>query len=827
VHESLEGFRYPIHRSKTVNQVCKHSLALLGWLLMPAGAAFAQIVLPPNAEECVRWAARELESGLSARGIAPAAIDLRVIQTAPKEEIDAQSFAIRVSGSRVTVEAGGAVGAMYGLQELEEQLTESGLGGAWADLARAVRATAQRPFTAVRADNMFIHVYPLQLSDLAFWRSYIDMLARNRFNLLDLHGSYDLQSTSFPNLYPMLVHVPEYPQIGNEGEQAKNLANFRTIIAYAHSRGLKVAFMNYSANDGKGGAEKNAPSITGVPPEKLADYTAKAVAGLIRELPELDMLGFRVGESGQPASFYERAYVKGVRDADRADLRLYTRSWQTTKEQLVPIARAARNGFDIEVKFNGEHLGLPYQAMQGASFGSYSYQGYLDVPADYRIIWQVRANGTHRFWAWENTDFIRRTVRTFSLGAARGFTLEPPIAYFSTNPADYYRSAADISVYTYIWEKNWMWYYAWGRLAYDPGLPEEKLVRAFGRRYGAAGPAIYAALQHASEILPLAYSYRFVGPDQRDFSPETETGNALGKRKTHISALLQFIDNHPMDERSFEGIGAYVDDVLASRTDGRVGPLAVASRLSGEAAAARSSMAEVPALSGPAAGEWRLLKADLESASDLGDYYADRIRGMTHLGYSLKTGSEPEFRAGVKGLADSRAAWAELARTADAIYRPLSNPLRRQLDFQWSGQLAAIEKLDATASTLWTAHSSVPGAPALPSVAAGTEGSTDDPADLVAEISPARDRATIRFWASPHTRVARVTLWFKPLPSQLPWQNMAMTLGPDGSFVAPIPLTPRGLMYLLEVHDNSGRAYNFPSVFKETPYRVVPAHAPQ
>jgi len=757
--------------------------------------------------------------------VTPAPIDIRVVQTAAKEEIEAQSFAIRVSGSRVTVEAGGAAGAMYGLQELAEQLTEAGPGKAWPELAREVRPTAQRPFTLVRADNMFIHVYPLQLGDLAFWRTYIDMLARNRFNLLDLHGSYDLRSTSFPNLYPMLVHVPEYPQIGNEAEQAKNLANFRTIIAYAHSRGLKVSFMNYSANDGKGGAEKNAPSITGVPPEQLADYTAKAVAGLIRELPELDMLGFRVGESGQPASFYEQAYVKGVRDADRADLRLYTRSWQTTKEQLVPIARAARNGFDIEVKFNGEHLGLPYQAMQGASFGSYSYQGYLEVPADYRIIWQVRANGTHRFWAWENTDFIRRTVRTFTLGSARGFTLEPPIAYFSTDPADYYRIAADRSVYTSIWEKNWMWYYAWGRLAYDPGLPEEKLVRAFGRRYGTAGPAIYAALQHASEIVPLAYSYRFVGPDQRDFSPETETGNALGKRKGKISALLQFIDNHPMDERSFEGIGAYVDDVLASRTDGRVGPLAVASRLSGEAAAARDSIAEVPPLTGTAAGEWRLLKADLESASDLGDYYADRIRGMTHLGYALKTGSEAEFRAGVKGLADSRAAWAELARTADAIYLPLSNPLRRQLNFQWSGQLASLETLDATASTLWAAHASLPAAPPLPSVATGTEGSSDHPGDLAAEISPARDRATIRFRASPHTAVARVTLWFKPLPSQLPWQNTEMTLGPDGSFAAPLPLTPEGLMYLLEVHDGSGRAYNFPSVFKETPYRVVPAYA--
>ncbi len=61
------------------------------------------------------------------------------------------------------------------------------------------------------------------------WRAYIDMLARNRFNVLDLHGAYDLRSTSFPNLYPMLVHVPEYPNIGNEQKQARNLANLKAM----------------------------------------------------------------------------------------------------------------------------------------------------------------------------------------------------------------------------------------------------------------------------------------------------------------------------------------------------------------------------------------------------------------------------------------------------------------------------------------------------------------------------------------------------------------------------------------------------------------------
>ena len=797
-------------------------------LLLPALFAVsvrAEIKLPPDADECVRWAAGDVRAALQAAKAEPenANIDV-IIAPAAKSGIDEQSFTIDRTGISVTIKAGGAVGAMYGLQELAEQIGSEGKHGTWSRLVQGIKSTTEKPFVEIRADNMFIHVYPLELNQLDMWRAYIDMLARNRFNLLDLHGAYDLRSTSFPNFYPMLVHVADYPNIGNEQEQVRNLASFKAIIAYAKSRGVKVAFMNYSSNDGKGGAEKNAPSTTGVPPEKLADYTSKAVTLLIHELPDLYMLGFRVGESGQDAAFYKNAYIKGVTDAGRADLRLYTRSWQTTKDQLEPIAQVARAGFDIEIKYNGEQLGLPYQAMQGSNFGSYSYQGYLDVPADYQIIWQVRANGTHRFWAWENTEFIRRTVRTFTLGNARGFTLEPPNAYFSTDPADYYRSTGDKAVHQYMWQKYWMWYYAWGRLSFNPELPEENLVHAYEYHYGKAGRAVYETMQKAGKIVPLVYAYRFVGPDQHDFSPETETGNALGKRKKNVSALLQFMDNHPMDERSFAGIGAFVDDQLASRPDGRIGPDIVASRLHEVADATRKLAASVPALKGTASDEWRLLKPDLLSASRLGDYYANRIRGLTYFDYALKTGRETEYKTALDLLDKSEASWKKLGETADAIYGPLSNPLRRQTNFQWSAQLESIEKLDATAPQLWANHAVVTNAPPLKFTAADKGDDSRLRVERIGhKISDAKDQVTISCQASARKGIAKVVLWFKPLPSELPWQNADLTRLQDGSYSVTIPLAHEGLMYLVEAQDKTGKAENLPRVFDQTPYYIIPA----
>src|SRR5207302_4897009 len=115
----------------------------------------------------------------------------------------------------------------------------------------------------------------------------------------------------------------------------------------------------------------------------------------------------------------------------------------------------------------------------------------------------------------------------------RGFSLEPQIAYFPYDAASYYAKDEDKKVYKYIWEKYWMWYLAWGRLSYNPELPEETLIAAYEKRFGPAGKDIYKAMQDSGWIVPLIMAYRDQGPDHRDFSPETETGLGSGRMDVH------------------------------------------------------------------------------------------------------------------------------------------------------------------------------------------------------------------------------------------------------------------------------------------------------
>ena len=795
---------------------------LAALLLVAAGptAANAALQLPDPTPECVKWAASDVEAALQAAHVAVADAPLKVTLAGPASWV-AGSFRLEAKGGAVTITSADEVGAMYGLQEFAEQVSNGGACGSWERVAATLSSTEQHPFVEFRADNPFCHVKPLLIKDVAMWKSYLDMLARARFNVLDLHGGYDLNTTSFPNLLPQLVHVPEYPTAGDTNDQDESLADFKEIVAYAKQRGIRVALMNYSA------------AAPGVSASDLADYTARAVAALLRAVPDLQMLGFRVGESGQPESFYRDAYLAGVAASGRKDVTLYTRSWGASQYKLEDIARAAAGGLDIEIKYNGEHLGLPYQAIQGYG-GAYSYQGYLRPDAPYRIIWQVRANGTHRFWAWEDSEFIRRTVHSFRLGNALGFTLEPHIAYFTPYATAYYQSPADKRVYRYIWEKHWAWYFAWGRLSYNPDLPEETIVAAYVRHFGVAGRSIYAAAQAAGPIVPLAFAYRFPGPDQRDFSPETETGCPLPKPGPAVTSTafdpFAYGRHEPMDQRSFASIDTFVAEKARGAADGRIGPVRVASMLEGVAKTTRDAIERVTAPAGRAGDEWRLLRVDLLAASFLADFHANRIRGTLLAEWGANNRNQPDFDEGVGYLAASRESWRQLAAVADATYAPLLNALRGQVNFRWASQLPPLEDYDsrATQASSGSATGMLPRImpeqvprPPLESLLAGSDLGEDR--QIVAADLKGTSTAgmlAVSLHASAPPGIAKVVVWYKALPSDASWSSTTMSR--DGElFTASVKMPATGLLYLVEVLDASGSGIEYPDVLRSTPYVVV------
>ena len=239
-----------------------------------------------------------------------------------------------------------------------------------------IQGRAASPFLELRGCNLFLQTQAMSdggswFHNDRFWQAHIDQLARSRHNFLDIHATYDYITSLIPSIYPYLFELKEYPTIGvSEGEARGNLERLKSIVALAKDRGIKVGLMSYSAGwyipDGGGpyaNREFSVPWDIGpeTPPlywwidnfnvspkanyrtgekssedqlgdyndrpmkrydnplepadDELADYTAGCVKALMQEVPELAFVGFRVGESGKPTSFYQDSYLRGLQEA--------------------------------------------------------------------------------------------------------------------------------------------------------------------------------------------------------------------------------------------------------------------------------------------------------------------------------------------------------------------------------------------------------------------------------------------------------------------------------------------------------------------------------
>jgi hypothetical protein len=619
------------------------SLCLVGaaWWAARAGEATA-VVLPENAPEPVRWAAGELAAALRARqpagGVPAGAIRVCLEPPPPDAAATPEAFTLRAGADEpVTVTASDATGAMYGLLEAAEQLEAVPGASSWAELRARLSPVAVRPAVRVRAVNLFLHVTPEGrladwFHDEEFWRRLLELLARSRFNLIDLHGAYCPKTTVFSNLLPLFTGGD-----GPDSAPAKNLDMLRRVVAQAAGRSLRVALLNYDNREG------------GHRRDDSSSPSATRVAEILRGCPGLGLLGFRVKRTGANAvDSFEESYLKPCRAAGFHGS-LYTRSWGTDRSTVARLARDWSDGFLVEVKYNGEQLGTPYPALHGWG-EDYSFQDYLLHPRSFEILWQIRANGTLRVFPWGDPAFVRRAAASFSLGGAAGFTIEPHWAYFSVDPKDRYRDprAALAEDERYLFERDWAFYALWGRLTYDPATPDAVFARTFVARHGpAAGLAAFRTLTRMSRIVPAVYAAYAMGVDHRDAAPEMELG-LLTKNRDHWRGLDELCAIQPLDRARACSPAEFAAAAAEGRPEPRISPVEAAAELDRFAAETDAAAVELMGAAGsgdsmdvhavpgrPAAA--RVLASEARALACLGASTAARLRALTAYAFYRRT----------------------------------------------------------------------------------------------------------------------------------------------------------------------------------------------
>ncbi len=789
------------------------------WLVIPALACALTGRAAASADDPVAFGRRAVSEALAARGL-KAVVDIRTGGPGVPE-----GYAITFKNGAASVLSPDANGAMYGALELAERIRRRGKD------ALAGEPINGRPFLRDRGWNLFLTLpwdYAAANTDYdphafvdperwwfandRFWGTLFDQMARARLNWLDLHGTWDISVTDAPNLYAYFIQSEKFPKVGvAPGIKAANLRRLNSIISRAHSRGVRVSLMAYEARF-------RTPHTPAPYPENEADlyaYTREVVEKLIRQAPELDAIGFRIGESGHGEAFFN-SYLEAVKASGR-DIPLVTRSWLARKSQVVSLAKAARD-FTVEIKFNGEQWGAPYMLMGGRMAGwySYSFEDYLSDsgtpeaarfwpgnpsllggtwPSEpYKIVWQVRANGTHRILPVYDPSAVRKAVKSMPLGTASGFVVEGLETYYPKSPR-YYLSDPNDAYCEWTHERDWMYLNLWGRLGYDPEIPEERFDALVADKLGSAAVPLVEAWKAAGRIVSTAFSAFSLGPDHRNHAIELEWG---GDTPAYLAA-------EPFDSHAYLSIREAVAVSAAGVLDGRIPPQATAARLIALAAIAEKAAAIPPSFAPPAeAKRLKELATACGQAARLGRYYAERFLAAWREGQAEAGAADAAGKASAH-MQEAAAQWTALSECA--YYKPFTERLRMHTNaFHWSQELP---KVKAEAARMAKNAAPVPDPPPVP------------PTDL-RPPAPALEAGpeTVRVFV-PALGLTRAWALVKPLPSSAFFHKFAMDRRGD-KFVYEFKREPWGHAVAAEV-ESGGRIKRIPGLDAAAPYLVVPS----
>ncbi len=616
----------------------------------------------------------------------------RTAKLEPPKGARPQSYAIRRNGNVVAALGADAEGAMYGGLDLAEKLrlgtleTTPGSDHAPHIEKRGIKFNipldARTPTYSDNSDAAQANIPEMWSFD--FWREFLDEMARHRYNMLSLWSLHP---------FPSMVKAPEYPDIaladvkrtryrmdetythtGSDmvrPELLEHLETVRTmsiedkirfwrdVMQYARNRGIHVWIITWNiftfGTDGKYGIT---PDQTN---PKTIDYFRASVRELVTTYPLLSGIGITAGEQMReiPGEFSKekwlwKTYGEGIRDALKQQpgrpFGLIHRYHQTGQDEILHEFREFPGTFELSFKYSVAHM----YSIPNPPF----IQDVLkSMPAGRKTWLTVRNDDVYSF-RWGNPQFARDYIKAIP-GADK-------IAGFYMGPDGYtwgreFLSRRPRRPHQLVMQKQWYSFLLWGRLAYEPSLPDAHFEQIVTRHFpDVNGAALYRAWAEASMVFPLITRFFWGDIDLRWF-PEACLSHP---RHRGFYTVRHFVEGQSMPGSGVLSILEWRKNKLAGQPVGGVGPLEIAAAL--ESAAGKALEAIAPMRGGTQ--ELRETLGDIRAMSYLAQYYAAKIRGAAALALYDRSSSAAEKKEAVDSLQRAAQAWQNYARTYSEQY---------------------------------------------------------------------------------------------------------------------------------------------------------------
>ncbi len=338
--------------------------------------------------------------------------------------------------------------------------------------------------------------------DKALWVQYLDMLVENRMNSLYLWNGHPFAS---------LVKLKEYPYALEVDEETfkKNEEMFHFLTTEADKRGIWVIQMFYNIIVSKPFAEqynlktqdRSRPIIP-----VIADYTRKSIAAFVEKYPNVGLL-ITLGEAMEgeetDVEWFTKTIIPGVQDGLKAlgtstEPPIVLRGHDTNPQLVMKAALPLYKNLYTMNKYNGEAL------------TTYQPRGpWAQLHRDLSLLGSTHIANVHILanlepFRYGSPEFIQKSVQAMhQVHGANGLHLYPQASYW-----DWPYSADKTAPRLLQIERDWIWYEAWSRYAWNADRNRAKEVdywtEVLGDKFGcgAYGKEILEAYEQSGEIAP-------------------------------------------------------------------------------------------------------------------------------------------------------------------------------------------------------------------------------------------------------------------------------------------------------------------------------------
>lgn len=598
-----------------------------------------------------------------------------------------------------------AGGVMYGGLELAEVIRVNGLDG--------VKDVDHNPYMAMRGTkfNIPLDVRTPSYTDVcdaaqnniaemwsfAFWKGYIDNLARYRYNFISLWSLHP---------FPSLVKVPDYPDVAlddvkrstvkwqenydlsGRGFDSPEIVNnteilkrmtieekirfWRKVMSYAKDRNIDFYVVTWNifvnGTEGKYGITDDINNKTTI------DYFRKSVKQMFLTYPDLAGIGLTTGENMLDASFQQKedwafkTYAQGVLDAaEEQPERKFTfihRQHQTGAKDIARKFRPLIDHKNIEFIFSFKYA----KAHVYSSTKQTYHPGFVEDIQDegnLKTIWTLRNDDVYHF-RWGAPDFVREFIKNIPYDVSRGFYFGSDQyiwgrEFMSTEP----ETPRQIEIV-----KHWYHWMIWGRLGYNPDISDERFIDIIQQRFpNISGRDLFTAWQHASMVYPLTTGFHWGSLDFQWYIEACKSRPGPAQTQSGFHDVNRFITLPPHPGTDNISIPDYVKAVNEAKPLSGTSPIEVSNRIHNHADRALSIL---NGLNDGGNKELRLTLGDIRAISYMGKYYAHKIRGATELALYRETRKKEHRDAAIDELTSAAKFWQLYTSAALSQYK---NPL--------------------------------------------------------------------------------------------------------------------------------------------------------